>query len=364
MNILKRVLLAFSLAIFPIVAFATHVPSGSEPVQYDAALRPGVAATGAIGWTDPKDGYDWFCMTVKKGVSISLSAKRTSGNIKLNIGVLKGVTAKANDPVSSLTAVGDTSNSTTPDVVFTFTPAFDGPATVWVSTWLGEDGGNYTLTMTGGDLPPSSCGGAATGPAPGASNNIGVGVPTDAVLVSSGSSTTVPISVTTLSGFADDVNLSVAGLPNGVTASFDNGGTFKNPGSGNANLTLSSNGLVPGGTFFVTVIASAANGPDVGASTFTYVVDCTPPFILGINQPKATSVSNGSTAQLTVVADGTGPLNYQWYQGIPGVTTVPVSNGSGPTLTTPSINGSRSFWVRVWNACGSVDSQAANVTTQ
>jgi len=362
MNNLKRALLALSVAIFPVVAYATHVPGGSEPVQYDGALTPGGSVTGAIGWTDPKDGYDWFCMNVKKGVSVSLSAKRTSGNIKLNIGVLQGVTAKANDPESSLTLVDHTSNSTTPDVVFSFKPTFDGPATVWVSTWLGEDGGNYTLTMTGGDLPPSSCGGAVTAPPPGASNTIGVTVPTDAILVSSSGSTTVPVSVTTMNGFADDVNLSVTGLPDGVTATFDNG-TLKKPGSGNANLTLTGNGTVPPGTFFVTVIASAANGTDVGASTFTYVVDCSPPYILGVNQPADTSVARGSTAQLTVIAAGTGPLNYQWYRGIPGVTTFPVSNGNGPTLTTPPINGSHSFWVRVWNACGSVDSQAANVNT-
>jgi hypothetical protein len=152
-------------------------------------------------------------------------------------------------------------------------------------------------------------------------------------------------------------------MPDGVTATFDNA-TLKNPGSGNANLTLSANGSVLPGTYFITVIGSAANGTDIGASTFSYVVDCAPPYILGINQPVSTTVSSGSTAKLNVTADGTGPLTYQWYEGIPGVTTNPVANGNGSALTTGSIRGQHMFWVRVSNACGSVDSQAATVTAK
>ncbi|HEY6843759.1 MAG TPA: hypothetical protein VI391_06285 [Thermoanaerobaculia bacterium] len=360
---MKRTLLAFSLAIFPAVAFATHVPSGSEVVSYDGALKPGVAATGAIGWTDPKDGYDWFCLNVKKGQPVSFAAKRTSGNIKLNIGFLQGVTSKDTDTVSTLKVVTETSNSTTSDVNLSVTPTFDGPATIWVSTWLGEDGGNYTVTMTGGDLAPSSCGGASVTPPPGASSTIIVGVPTDPQLVTSSASTVIPITISTQNGFADDVNLSVTGMPDGVTATFDNG-TLKNPGSGNANLTLSANGSVLPGTYFITVIGSAANGTDIGASTFSYVVDCAPPYILGINQPASTSVSSGSTAQINVTADGTGPLSYQWYEGIPGVTTAPITNANTSALTTGSIRGQHMFWVRVSNACGSVDSQGATVTAK
>lgn len=362
MNRTKLALLALSVAIFPVVAEATHVPPGSEPVQYDGALASGTPINGAIGWTDPKDGYDWYCMTVVKGQKVAISAKRTSGNIKLNIGVLEGVTAKDGDTVSTLKIVGETSNSTTPDQTFTFTPTFDGPATVWISTWLGEDGGNYTVTMTGAAPPPSSCGSAPVTPAgpSGPSSNIVVTVPTDPVLGTSGTSTVVPISVATQNAFADDVNLSVTGLPGSATATFDKN-SFAKPGSGNANLTISGNGEVLPGTYFVTVVASAANGTDVGASTFQFVIDCTPPYILGINQPKGANVSNGSTASLNVGADGTGPLTYQWYEGIPGVTTSPVANGNAAKLTTAAITGSHTFWVRVSNACGTVDSQPATV---
>src|SRR5581483_12523140 len=91
-----------------------------------------------------------------KGKKVSLAAKRVSGDIKLNIGILNGL-AKDGDTVSSLKTVGDTSNSETPDTTFSFTPDFDGVATVWVSTWLGENGGNYSLLMTGGN-PQSACG--------------------------------------------------------------------------------------------------------------------------------------------------------------------------------------------------------------
>ncbi|HYS53917.1 MAG TPA: hypothetical protein VER58_09185 [Thermoanaerobaculia bacterium] len=358
MTTTKRTILALALAIAPAAAFATHVPGSSEKVEYDGPLTPGTGVKGSIGWKDPVDGYDWYCMDVTKGRKVTLGAKRTAGDIKLNIGVLKGLVAKDGDPRGSLTVVGETGNSSDPDVVFNFTPDFDGAATVWVSTWLGENGGNYTLTMTGGNAR-AACG-AVTGPPAPPPSSIQVGVPDNPVLVNSGDTTTVPVQVAT-SSFAGDISLSVEGLPDDATAKFDKS-FFPSPGNGTTTLTITPGPRTLPGTYFITVIATS--GDTSGATTFQFVIDCSPPMILGIDQPKSSTINRGSTANLQVKSAGTGPFTYQWYAGIPGSTNFPISGANKQTLTTSAINDTSLFWVRVSNACGATDSQAATITTR
>lgn len=86
---------------------------------------------------------------------------------------------------------------------------------------------------------------------------------------------------------------------------------------------------------------------------------CTMPAIT--KSPDSQTVPYDAKASLRVVANGTAPLSYQWYEGAKGDTSKPVgSNGSSflsPGIVTPT-----SFWVRVTNACGSIDSKAATIT--
>jgi hypothetical protein len=77
-------------------------------------------------------------------------------------------------------------------------------------------------------------------------------------------------------------------------------------------------------------------------------------------QPAPKTVTAGQTATLTVAAAGEAPLTYQWYRGASGDTTSPVGTGSS-SFTTPPVTGTSSYWVRVTNDCGSVDSGAATV---
>jgi hypothetical protein len=58
------------------------------------------------------------------------------------------------------------------------------------------------------------------------------------------------------------------------------------------------------------------------------------------------------------------PANYtfQWYRGERGDTTNPISFGRAGRIIGVSVTETTSFWVRVTNGCGSVDSQAAVVT--
>jgi sulfatase modifying factor 1 len=78
-------------------------------------------------------------------------------------------------------------------------------------------------------------------------------------------------------------------------------------------------------------------------------------------QPASTSINSGSTATLSVVASGTAPLTYQWYQGSVGTTTTPVGTSSA-SFTTPALTATTAYWVRVSNAAGGVNSALATVT--
>ncbi|HJT17087.1 MAG TPA: hypothetical protein VJ853_06860, partial [Thermoanaerobaculia bacterium] len=106
-----------------------------------------------------------------------------------------------------------------------------------------------------------------------------------------------------------------------------------------------------------------AAGDNVSAATtFELDVICDPPMITGLGQPANVTVSRGKSAQISVAPVGVGAFAYQWYEGFPGITSLPVAGANGPTLTTPALNTTQQFWVRVSNACGSIDSNAATVT--
>ncbi|MEZ5316895.1 MAG: CAP domain-containing protein [Vicinamibacterales bacterium] len=79
-------------------------------------------------------------------------------------------------------------------------------------------------------------------------------------------------------------------------------------------------------------------------------------------QPQGTTINAGQVASLWVVAAGTDPISYQWYQGAKGVTTSPVSGAVYSGFSTPALGATTQFWVRVTNPWGSVDSSAATIT--
>lgn len=354
MRIGKLLIVAMVLLAAPRFAFATHIPGPSAKVEYDAPLAPDKGVTGTIGWSEPIDGYDWFCLDVTAGQKVTLTAKRTSGDLKLNLGIFSGISDDGTQ--TGLKQVADTNNSTDPDVVLTYTPDFTGPATVWVSTFLDEKQGNYTLTMSGGTARSACSSKAPAVP----TNRISVSVPGDERFMGNNDTITVPVSVTT-SNFTDAVNLSVVGLPDDVTTTFEPS-TFPSTGSGTATLTIKTGGLTLPNTYTVTVIATnASNEFELGGSTFLLTIECTPPMILGIDQPRSTTFAGGSSATLSTKAVGSGPLSYQWYTGPRGSVSFPVAGATGATLTTSTAG---MYWVRVSNACGTYDSNAVFATAR
>ncbi len=79
------------------------------------------------------------------------------------------------------------------------------------------------------------------------------------------------------------------------------------------------------------------------------------------SQPQSQSVQTGQAATLSVTVAGTAPLYYQWYQGSSGDTSNPVGTNAS-SFTTPPLTSATSYWVRVFNACGTSDSAAAIIT--
>lgn len=86
---------------------------------------------------------------------------------------------------------------------------------------------------------------------------------------------------------------------------------------------------------------------------------CTPPSITA--QPTSRTITAGTSTTLSVSASGTSPLSYQWYIGASGNTTTPVPGGTGPSITVAP-GATTAYWVRVSNACGTVNSGSATVT--
>jgi hypothetical protein len=127
-------------------------------------------------------------------------------------------------------------------------------------------------------------------------------------------------------------------------------------GATSASLTRSPTATTK---FWVRVSGCNSSTADSNTATIT-VPTCTPPSIT--TQPANVSAAIGTAATLTVVAAGTAPLHYQWYEGNKGNTTKTVGTDSS-TFVTNAINGNIQYWVRVTGQCGTpADSNTAAIT--
>jgi hypothetical protein len=116
-------------------------------------------------------------------------------------------------------------------------------------------------------------------------------------------------------------------------------------------------GSVPAGLIKWKVFAVGASGCDTHSKELKFTSDgnvCAPPSIA--MQPQPQNITAGESATLSVAANGSGPLTYQWYAG-----NTPVGTNS-TTLNTGVLTKTSTYTVIVTNACGSVTSSAATVT--
>jgi hypothetical protein len=109
------------------------------------------------------------------------------------------------------------------------------------------------------------------------------------------------------------------------------------------------------------VRVSNACPSSVNSTTFTIEpVICNVPVIS--HHPVSQRVNPGSTATMSVAADGSTPFTYRWYRAnTVGDTSTQVGTNS-PTFTTPPLTVETKYWVRVLNACGQDDSALATIT--
>jgi hypothetical protein len=219
------------------------------------------------------------------------------------------------------------------------------------------------LDPAGGEGGGGGSGGEPLPPAP--PPDALVGFPTtileSGLLMTNDSTATVAVSTITQNGFSGDVDLEVvsdATEAEGLSASLSKT-HFPTPGLGGSTLTIKVGPNTFPRDYFVTVVTTANDKQ--AFNTIRVTVLCDPPMILGVDQPRGASFSGGASATLETKAVGSGPLTYQWFSGPRGSTNFPVSGAAGARLTTSNEG---MYWVRVGNACGSVDSAPALVTRQ
>lgn len=110
-------------------------------------------------------------------------------------------------------------------------------------------------------------------------------------------------------------------------------------------------------TYWVLVFNECGSTSTPGV-TVTVNPACVPPAVS--RQLQSVAITAGQSATLTIAATGT-DLTYQWYEGAASDTSRPVAGATEASLTvTP--NATTSYWVRISNGCGSVDSATASVT--
>jgi hypothetical protein len=129
------------------------------------------------------------------------------------------------------------------------------------------------------------------------------------------------------------------------------------------SLSTTSGTFTPAsGSTYLMSVAPVISGRSFPAAYQTLTATAgvlVPPVIT--SQPVSTAIASGNSAVFSVAASG-GGLSYQWFAGTSGNTSNPVSGAIGLSFTTPALTASASYWVRVTNSAGSVDSATATAT--
>jgi Ig-like domain CHU_C associated/Dual-action HEIGH metallo-peptidase len=108
------------------------------------------------------------------------------------------------------------------------------------------------------------------------------------------------------------------------------------------------------------VRATNACGPTDSATAILTIPQCETTII---TQPHDATVNVGSPVRLSVLATASGILSYQWYRAASGDPSNPVPGGTGPVVTiTPTQTGITQYWVKVSNACSSMNSNTVTLT--
>jgi hypothetical protein len=196
------------------------------------------------------------------------------------------------------------------------------------------------------------------------SNSCGNSTVSELVAVASCSLPTIetqPGDQTILTGTSATLSLLLVGDGAGVTVTWYRG---VSPDKTNQLGTGTSIGVGPL-TETTSYWASVRNScGEIFSRTLVVTVNqgpvCVPPSV--ISHPISHQVTANTAATISIILEGTAPFTFQWYEGAKGDTTKPVEGATLELLVTKKILNPTSFWVRVTNECGTLDSEAALIT--
>jgi hypothetical protein len=130
-----------------------------------------------------------------------------------------------------------------------------------------------------------------------------------------------------------------------------------NPISGATSPVFTSPSLAAAVSYWVRV-TNAFGTADSIAADITIATASLPTIA---HQPQSIGILSGQSATIGVSAIGVG-LTYQWYLGTSGDSSNPIANATSAGFATPPLTMATSYWVRVTNTAGSVDSVTVTVS--
>ena len=219
------------------------------------------------------------------------------GAVSYNVTVtpLAGFTGTVNLSASGLPA----------DASATFTPASivgSGSSTLTITTGSNSQFGNYPITITATSISPNLTL-SATVTLVIAPAGFALSVTPASQNVTQGNSTNYIVTSTPVSGFTDDVALSVSGLPTDATASFSQDSITGGAGSSTLNVTTSS--TTPPGTYTLAITGTSPSlTHSLPATLGVYAPVAYPPYLdqggftntgSTVNNPPGTLSISGST---------------------------------------------------------------------
>jgi hypothetical protein len=282
------------------------VPSGATLRAYDQEAVAEMYGNG-LGCTAPNV------------TSTSGSGSVFSGNSRT-----LSVNATGTAPFSYQWYAGSSGNTSSP--IGTGNPFNTGPITQNSTFWVrvtndcgNDDSGDINVTVQSCDAPSISTQPQSVSIAPNTSTTLNVGV-----------TGTAPLFVQWYRG--------------------QTGNTTQPVGTGNSYTT-------PNLTTTTSYWARVTNdcGFDNSETATVTVQPCTAPTIT--TQSPTQNIQPNGTATLTVTAGGTSPFTFQWYRGNAGDTSNPVGTNSA-SFTTPALQATTTYWVRITNCGGSINSAA------
>lgn len=249
-------------------------------------------ANGTFNWSTRIGNFKFAgCgtpdFTVTAAPASQSIAQGASGNYTATVTGLNGYAGTVSFSVAGLPAGASA----------TFTPTSvvsSGASTMAITVDATTAGGTYPLTITATDgvlTHTASVTLIVTVPIVG-DFTIAASPASQTVQAGAGASYTATIG--SVGGFAGTVNLSVAGLPSGATASFTPASVT---GSGTSTLAVSTTAATPAGTYTLTITGTA--GTLVHSTTVTLVVTAPANFTITAT-PASITVKRGNSGSYTV----------------------------------------------------------------